>query len=91
MTQATLYINKLATLINGNSVTNYKLGDVSKAINGYNEVKVIMTSTPEKMEKYKAVIINNGFRLGYTQAVNAGWDGELSDVSMYEMLFINNK
>lgn len=90
MKQASLHISKIATLINGNACSNFKLGEIANKVQGFNSLKVTMTATPAKANRYKSAILAAGFVLNNEVCTNAGWDNELADVCHYEIYFTNN-
>ena len=91
MTQATLTISKVLTVIIGSSVRMFKLGQVETALNGVDVFTVSGTATPSKVSKYQAIIEANGYTLSQTNWFdNAGFgkhDANLADVMNFSFIY----
>ena len=92
MNNATINITSIVTKITGKCVTNYKLTNLSDALVNLDVFSFTGMSKQSKIDKYKQVILSNGFELSQTVWFeNAGFEGKNSDVTTFNLVFVKRK
>jgi hypothetical protein len=88
MKTATLNIARQITLIEGSKVTIEKMGNFQTLINEYNVIELTGMCKPTKLNKYKQLLIENGFvQSNVYWCDNAGFSDNNSDVLNFRISF----
>lgn len=80
MTQATIFISKSITKVEGSSSQSYKMGEYGSVISRLKSFSLKGLSSQAKLDKYRNIAESCGFVISQSHVVNAGFDGRNSDV-----------